>query len=457
MATATTTEVPGSKEPPSDANEARRAANARAAARLLACQPAWSAVRNARDALGLPDRTLLHAGPPLSDPCRPPAPLLSSAVLACLHEGWANDMPTAEWLVRTGNVRLRPAQDFGAVTPLAAVLSPSTALVEISDMATADIQGRRRAWSLLSSGAGPQLRFGSRDEAILPRLAWRDTVLAAELGKALEMGPVPLLQLASAGLAGGDDLHASTTAATAALCDVLLPRLTPLQDLSRVTAPAGDTWDVAGMLRQTPLFFLTLWMAAAHLMLDAAAEDGRDAASTLVVGLAGNGERVGLRLAGAPAVWHCAEATPPEGPRLNELAAAATASPVIGDSGVIDALGCGGQALAYAPAIAALFAPWLGETIAGRADAEAAMIARHPALHGTLAVGLDAAAVPQGHTASRTPIATIAMLDAQGKMGLLGRGIYRPPAALFAAAVAGAATPEQECAGAMTGMGRNRG
>lgn len=396
-------------------------ANRRALARLLAVQPAWSAVRRAREALGLPDRTLLHAGPPLHDPCRPPAPLLSSAVLCCLYEGWAANAAEAQRLIAAGTVRLRPAQDFRAVTPLAAVISPSTMLVEVCDLAG----GAGRAWSLLGSGAGPQLRFGSRDPAILTRLAWRDGPLAAELARGLETGPLPLLPLAAAGLAGGDDLHARTSGANAALCRALVPRLLAGSPSANEQAQA-----VADMLAQTPLFFLTPWMAACHLMLDAAADAGSDPGASLVVALAGNGERVGIRLAGQPDRWHTAAAEPPAGPRLNALAAAATASPVIGDSGVIDVLGCGGQALDRAPEVVDALAPWLPADWRSRAGG--LLAGSHAGLAPAgLPVGLDASAVRP----DRTPLAAIAMVDAAGELGLLGRGLYLPPAALFIGAV----------------------
>jgi hypothetical protein len=401
----------------------RHEANRRALARLLNVEPAWTAVRRAREALGMPDRTLLHAGPPLCEPTRPPAPLLSSAVLCCLYEGWAQDVAQAERLVRSGIVHLAPAQDYGAVAPLAALISPATMLVQVSDLAPRG--GARRAWSLLGSGAGPQLRFGSRDPAILPRLAWRDGVLAEQLARVLRDAPVPLLPLAAAGLAGGDDLHASTAAANRALCEVLRPRLLPDDGAAR----HADA--VAAMLGQTPLFFLTLWMAACHLMLDAAANDGSDADASLVVALAGNGEQAGIRLAGRPAQWHTAWATAPQGPRLDPAVATAVASPVIGDSGVIDALGCGGQALSHAPAIAQVLEPWLPPQWEQRA---ASLLAGHHlglGAHG-MPVALDCAAVAPG----REPLTAIAMLDAAGERGLLGRGVYIPPAGLFASALA---------------------
>jgi hypothetical protein len=396
-------------------------ANRSALARLSAVRPAWTAVRTARDALALPDRTLLHAGPPLKNPCAPPAPLLASAVLCCLYEGWAHDEAEAEALIVQGSVALIPAQHFGAVTPLAAVISPRAALVEVADLNGGATP--RRAWSLLGSGAGPQLRFGSRDPAILSRMAWRDGPLANSLAEALA-APLELLGCAAAGLAGGDDLHASTAVANACLRNRLLPHI-------------GDG-AVAAMLAASPLFFLTLWMAACHLMLDAAADGGSDAASTLVVALAGNGEQVGIRLAGQPGRWFTAPATAPSGPRLQALPQAGLpsyVSPVIGDSGAIDVVGFGGQALSFAPEISTALRRWLPPDWAGR---PLCLLAGGHAAFGQadlaqFRVGLDAALVAQR---GMTPLAAIAMIDAAGEQGLLGRGVYIAPVDLFARATA---------------------
>jgi hypothetical protein len=394
-------------------------ANRHALDRLRAARPAWMAVRSAGDALGLDGFTLLHAGPPLHDPRRPCPPLLSSAVLCCLYEGWASDEAQAEALIASGRVALRPAQQYGAVAPLAAVISPRASLVEIADL---DSPGAgRRAWSLLGSGAGPQIRFGSRDPAILPRMQWRDTILAAGLARALAGAPIELNEPAALGLAGGDDLHARTSSANAALRERLAPRLAGQDGCS----------EIAAMLAGTPLFFLTLWMAACHLMLDRAADGGSDAASTLVVALAGNGESVGIRLAGQPSRWFTAAAQPPVGPRLNPMPQAST-SPVIGDSGAIDAAGFGGQALSFAREVSAALEPWLPP--AWHCGPSRLLLGRHPAFAGLgVRIGLDAAAVKRH---ARSPLAAIAMIDAAGEHGLLGRGLYIPPVELFERAAA---------------------
>ncbi|ACC73663.1 DUF1116 domain-containing protein [Paraburkholderia phymatum] len=385
-------------------------ANTRALSRVHAVRPQWRGVVAARDAVRLPDFTLLHAGPPFDDPRKPSAPVRSSAILCCLYEGWAKDEAHAERLIEQGDVRLECAQSYGVVTPLAAVVSPRTMLVEVADANHPDA----RAWSLLGSGAGPQIRFGSRDIRILERMKWRDCVLAPALDQALAQGPIDLLALARTGFDDGDDLHARTSGATAALRALLAQR--------------RDHADVDAMLAQTPLFFLTLWMAACALMLSAASR-GSPSASTLVVALAGNGERVGIRLAGAPSRWLVAAAHAPEGPRLDPQQQTA-AAPLTGDSGVIDAAGFGAQALAFAREPAQAFEPYLP---AGWRDGQTRVhTGSHPVFVELPGV-LDAARVVHEGIA---PLAAIAMIGADGCAGLLGRGLYTAPMELFARALA---------------------
>jgi hypothetical protein len=383
-------------------------ANSLALGRVHAVRPHWRNVVAARDAVGLPDFTLLHAGPPFDDARAPSAPVASSAVLCCLYEGWAQDEAHAERLIAQGEVRLECAQSYGVVTPLAAVVSPRTMLVEVTDAN----DPAACAWSLLGSGAGPQIRFGSRDRRVLDRMKWRDEVLAPALGEALGSGSLDLFPLAQAGIESGDDLHARTTGATAALRALLAPRI-------------EDT-GIDTMLAQTPLFFLTLWMAACALMLSAAGADR--SGSTLVVALAGNGERVGIRLAGAPERWITAQAGAPEGPRIDPQQQAVAAR-LTGDSGVIDAAGFGAQALLFAPEPAHAFEAFLPTGWRGR---QARIhTAAHPAF-GRLPGVLDAARVVREGIA---PLAAIAMIGADGRAGLLGRGLYTAPLELFARAM----------------------
>jgi hypothetical protein len=392
---------------------------ARAVERLCgAVRPAWRSVRGAGELIGLPERVVLHAGPPLPDPSRPPAVLLSSAVMAILHEGWAPGEATAEQLVRDGRVSLQAAQQWGGVLPLAAVATRTTPLVEVVDL-RASSAWPRRAWSLLSSGAGPQIRFGAREPALLERLGWRDRALAPHLATCLDHGgPIELWPIAAQGLAAGDDLHAQTSHASAALAHDLGSRA--------VLDPA-----VAAMLERSPLFFLTLWMAACQLMLQSAGAQA--ACGGLVLSMAGNGQSFGLRIAGTGERWFTTDAPTPQGPRIGQEGL--PLSPLVGDSGVVDAAGFGAQAFGVAPALAAQFAPWRRppdpQAPAIQFDAgHAALVDQAPAL-AALRLGLDAHAIARsGHT----PEIAIAMLAADGRAGLADRGIARTPLSLFAEA-----------------------
>src|SRR5258705_4971717 len=145
-------------------------ANQRALARIAAVRPQWTAVREARAALGLEGRVLLHAGPALRNPGQLTPPMLNAAVLSCMHERWAADGGEARAMLASGAVRLEPSFTRSVSIPLAAMVSPKTTLAEIGD-------GERRYFAFLGTGGGPQQRFGSDDPSILQRLAFREDVL----------------------------------------------------------------------------------------------------------------------------------------------------------------------------------------------------------------------------------------------------------------------------------------
>ncbi|MBU2965814.1 oxalurate catabolism protein HpxZ [Amphritea sp. 2_MG-2023] len=375
--------------------------------RLYAVRPEWTCVRSASDAISLAPKRLLHAGPPFADPRCPSPPVLSSAVLCCLYEGWADTEEQALALIASGQVRLLPAQDYRVVLPLAALVSPSTSLVEVADAARP--QGLS-SWSILSSGFGPQIRFGSRDLAIIPRMVWRDQYLAPLLHNVLQKSPVDLLTLAVAGLQGGDDLHSCTTVATATLAREL-------------HLPDGEA---KIMLDTTPLFFLTLWMAACHQMLDATRSDDPMKAIQLVLALAGNGIDVGVRLADEPERWITTAAQVPQGPKLNGIHCAT--SPMLGDSGVIDAAGFGAQAWSCSSEAAATIRGWMPALNNTKPQW---LVGQHPVFNGlNLGSAIDAACVSNHQP---TPLIAIAMLEADGHHGLLGRGVCQTDPTLFGA------------------------
>lgn len=352
---------------------------------------AWRNVVRRSDALPhLGREVLLHAGPPLDG--APPAPVRQAAVQALLFEGLADDVPTAQALLATGAVRLLPAQDHGVATPLAQVVSAAMPLAEVGD-------AHHVAWAPLVEGPPPALRFGTTDPAALERLRTVTVLGLDRLAPLLQARPMALAPVIAQALAEGDECHGRTGAANQAL----LARLEGLLEADHA------------LLAGSPGFVLTILMAAAAWRLRHG--DAR------IVAVGGNGQRFGLRLRG-DAGWRAIDATPPTGTRFPQHAGA-TALGAIGDSAVLDFCGLGGQALPAAPA---LCDEWRGSLPAD--------LAQRRALVSDAVSGL----VDPAHvTASgQPPLVNLAVLDASGEAGLIGRGWYAPDTALFFPAARGA-------------------
>src|SRR5688572_21429942 len=382
--------------------QAKTAPGTRALARMAAARPQWTAVRDARSALGLEGRVLLHAGPALADPTRPPPPMLNSAVLSCLHEGWAREGSEAERLLASGAVRLEPSHTRSVATPLAAMVSPKTTVAEISD-------GERRYHAYLGTGAGPQQRFGTRDPAILERLAFRESVLASGFTELLD-APVDLLSIARAAIREGDDLPNRLSSAT-----TLLPAL--------FTTRKGESDAAKAALRtvaEAPLYFLNVWMPACQLIL--LAGDG-EPGCTLVTRLCANGELIGIQISALPGQWFTAPSPLVKGPFMKGAPPNPQFGPATGDSGVIDAFGLGGQGLRHAPSLLNAFSCWMQPEDDERARSILAGL--HPILGTQFALDADAV--------SRTgcsPILSTGMVSPDGR-GLLGRGLSEVPVQPF--------------------------
>lgn len=382
-------------------------ANHRAFLRIAASRPEWVGVAPAAAAIGLEGRILLHAGPALPDPTRPPPPMLNGAVLSILHEGWATDPIDAERLVAGGHVRLEPSWTRGVAVPLAAMVSPKTTLAVIAD-------GRSRYHGYLGTGLGPQQRFGARDPAVLERLALRERTLAPGFARLLAE-PVDLLSIARLALREGDDLHNRLSSATTVLHAALTTR----------KADSADEQAALKVVQETPTYFLNVWMPACQLMMLAA--EGEPGA-TLVTRLCANGLETAIQIAGLPGRWFATPSTPVRGPFMKGAPADAEHPPATGDSGVIDAFGLGGQGLRHSPSLRAALAPWLPANDDARA--RRVLVGVHPVLD--TPIGLDAAAV----AAYGDPIIlSTGMTDPHGR-GLLGRGACAMPVEPFARAVA---------------------
>jgi len=374
-------------------------ADADALKRMHAVRPVWRGIALARDVIAFSGRTILHAGPPVR-PGRIAQPLANSAIMAMIYEGWAQDATSAAALLDRGEVQLRPAQDHRTIVPLAAVLSPNMAVQVVADARNSE----NVAFSPLNGGMALAQRLGLCNRQVLAHLRWINGNLASTL-EIIADHDVPLIDIADAALADGDDLHSRTISATRRLVQALAPRL------------GGDTPE-RRFLDKASAFFLNIWMAAAACI----ASSGRGEASSLVTALGGNGVDVGVKLGGQPDRWFTATAAPPVGSLVegfkNEDRLGA-----IGDSALLDAMGFG-----------AMTAVSTRGTVPAASELAGLLPRPHRAFTSSgLRLGLPARNIIEHDV---TPEIVLGILDRNGVHGRIGGGIYRPPLGLFATAVA---------------------
>ena len=381
---------------------------------LTAVEPAWTGMRTAADALGLETCTLLHCGPPATPAHALVPPILNSAAVACVFEGWADDLDEAIALVRSGSIRFLPAQDNRVATPMAAVVSPSMRLIEMTDLGC----HTRPCYAPVNGGGhggSPVPRYGRRAPECVAFLRFLNGPIADLLDEACTE-PLPWLPIVDHALTEGDDTHLRHVAAHAHLLAAIDARCG-----ARAFHAEADAF-----VRGWPIFHLNFWMAAVRCILDGAAGVP---SSSLVTALGGNGETFGLQVSGITGRWFTTEATPPIG-RLRDGFAAADTTGAFGDSAVVEAFGLGALAHRYAPTMRDLFEGHRHDDLLSLPPKLLAAV--HPRLSESGALAGLVARNVVAHNA--TPVIELGIVDRRGKAGGLGAGLYRPPLGPFATA-----------------------
>ena len=375
---------------------------------ILAVKPVWRSLKQASDAVGLGRGTLLHAGPAFTSTEEITKPIRNSACVATVIEGLAPDFATAGAAIDAGEISLRPAQDYGIVTPLAAVVSASMWLHEVVDAN----DSTRVAYGPINGGDGPAMRLGLCNDDVLAHIRWLNGPFAEALDSA-QTGDVDLIALAAHGLSEGDDCHGRTMAATAELVRLLLPAI-------------DHNIEARKFLDDGPSFFLNLWMAACKCIFAAAAGN---TGSCVVTAAGGNGATSGIQIAGTPGRWYTAPADPPKGDLGSVPGDRALGA--IGDSAIVDIAGFGAMAMSFAPAQKEGLGRYMPDDGLGLPELLLSRI--HPGFGKLgLRMGLSARHIV---ASGRTPVISLGILDIKGEAGRLGGGIYQTPSLPFAQAV----------------------
>jgi hypothetical protein len=393
------------------------AANREALERLRRARPMWTAVRPAREALGLPAMTLLHAGPPIAWE-RMCGPMRGAIVAHVLYEGWAASAEDAQALAASGDVSFAPCHARGAVGPMTGVISPSQPVIVVEDA----VNGTT-ACSYIGEGSGVQAKFGGFTPQVIARLRFIRDVLAPAFQRALERdGPLDLQNLMAQALAMGDEMHMRNAAATALLVKALAAPLAAGTDASTLETI------LRFMTRENDQLFLTWAMAAAKAAVRAI--DGLPGC-TVVSAMARNGVEFGVRVAGLGERWFTAPAPVVAGSFFPGFGAD-DANPDIGDSAIMETWGLGGMAMAASPAVL--------RVVGGTSFADARETTRRMAeicvdVNPAFAIGaLDWEGTPTGIDIRRVvetgivPAVNTAIAHRQLGVGrMIGAGIGTPP------------------------------
>ncbi len=369
---------------------------------------------------GFPDKTILHAGPPV-DWERMSGAQRGACIGMVLFEGWAKDVKQATRLLESGAIQLEPNHHHGMVGPMAGTITPSMWVWVVENQTF----GNRACCRQVEN----RQQFGQYSPEALGGLEkWRD-VWAPALQKAVRgMGGLPLKPIITKALHMGDELHNRAVAASSLFANALsLP-------LIKSGLPKEQIVSTIGYLVGHELLFLGLSMAAAKSIADPA----RDIPfCTGVTAMARNGTEFGIQVSGLEGEWFTSPA-----PEVNGLFLPGykqdDAGRDMGDSAITETVGWGGFVLAGATGILSLVGGTPDEAFAYSRQMRQITIGQSPdylipplGFEGT-AVGIDIRKVVQ---TGILPIIDTAMAHREPGYPIVGAGLVRAPLECFSKAL----------------------
>jgi hypothetical protein len=221
---------------------------------------------------------------------------------AVLYEGWATTVEEADRMLASGEIRVEPCHDHGAVGSVTGVYSASTPVLVVRDEAS----GVVGYCSVYEGSQRERLTYGVWNDGVRRNLERLRDVLGPALGRALRShGPVDLAQVMRRGIRMGDDLHSRTTASSALLARELAPTFLGDPELHGEAGRAA-----LDFLCRNDLFFLHVGMAAGKAVADAAHGIG---GSSVVTAMNFSEKEFAIRVSGLPGEWFRAPVPPFQG------------------------------------------------------------------------------------------------------------------------------------------------
>jgi hypothetical protein len=398
------------------------AANQIAVERMLAAHPVIVDVRPAREvipALGLEERRLLHAGPPITWE-RMCGPMRGAVIGACLYEGWARDEQEAAELAASGAIAFEPCHHYNAVGPMAGITSPSMPVFVVEDA----VHGNQ-TYTTMNEGLGKVLRYGAYAPEVLERLRWIEHVLGPALGRAIrQLGGVDVRAIMAQALQMGDECHNRNKAGSSLFLRQTAPALV------ETGKSAEETASVLRFIAGNDHFHLNPSMAAAKAITLAGANIAH---SSVVVTMARNGVDFGIRVSGLGDRWFVGPAQYIQGLYFAGFGQE-DANPDIGDSAITETSGVGAFAMAGAPAIVQFIGGTPADALRYTREMYEITVTRNPLFglppldfQGT-PTGID---IRQVCRLNMPPVINTGIAHRLPGVGQVGAGIVHPPIECF--------------------------
>lgn len=373
---------------------------------------------------GMTSHTILHAGPPIEYE-RMCGPMQGAIIGALIFEELANTEEEADALARSGKIKFAPCHQYGAVGPMAGIISPSMPVHIIKNMAYGNL-----AYANINEGLGKVLRFGANNKEVIDRLKFMKDTFFPVFKKVIELsGGVDLKNITAQSLHMGDECHNRNKAATSLLIRELLPYFMD-ESLDRKAADEALLF-----MSGNDHYYLNLSMPACKCSLDAAHGIPY---STIVTTMARNGVDFGIRVSGMPVdKWFVGPANMVQGllfPGFDE----SDAAPDIGDSAITETCGIGGFAMAGAPAIVQFVGGCVEDAVNYSrqmyeiTESEHVNFTLPPLDFRGSAVGID---VRKVIATGILPVINTGMAHRKAGVGQVGAGIVHPPEECFNLAI----------------------
>jgi len=288
--------------------------------------PYWVDVRPAGEFLGLADKTVLHAGPPIefARMCRGHR---RSMVNACFFEGWAKTEAEAVKLLERGEVKCEAAYDYATDGSGYGIITKSVPLLIVEDRDYGSCAGLFPHEGRFGGGF---TGWGVYSEEIAVNLKWIGSTLFAELVSVLkDAGGFPMRELFATAREMGDELHSSQRAIDLLFIRAIIPYALKCRNAEDLLAYFAGTSRFTHNFGQASSRALVLG-------LEKAGERG------FLTAAGGNGVDYGVKFAGSDE-WHVAPSPMIDGPILTPGAKRENQLPWIGDSSITECRGWGGQ------------------------------------------------------------------------------------------------------------------